>query len=68
VLLFEAVALMSLARDTITDKSNAWIVFAIAACVIALPYGYVVGLVGGTLLAWALRKLGTRKSNAKAKP
>ena len=56
VLLFEAVALMSLVRDVTSDATKAWIALAIAVAVLALPYGYVVGLVGGTLLAWAAQR------------
>jgi hypothetical protein len=56
VLLFEAIALMSLVRDVSADKMKLWIAFAIAAAVVALPYGYVVGLVGGSMLAWAAQR------------
>jgi MFS superfamily sulfate permease-like transporter len=56
VLLFEAVALMTLVRDVSADRSRLWIAFAVAAAVVGLPYGYVVGLVGGTLTAAALRR------------
>lgn len=56
VLLFEAIALMSLMRDVSSDKTKLWIALAVAAAVVALPYGYVVGLLGGTLLWWASNK------------
>jgi MYXO-CTERM domain-containing protein len=56
VLLFEAVALMMLVRDIAADRSALWIAFAVAAAVVGLPYGYVVGLVAGTLLSLALRR------------
>ncbi|MBM4367265.1 MAG: putative sulfate/molybdate transporter [Deltaproteobacteria bacterium] len=56
VLLVEAIALMMLARDAVQARPTAWVVFAVAAAVVALPYGYVVGLVVGSLLAWGLRR------------
>jgi len=56
VLLFEAIALMSLVRDVSSDKTKLWIALAIGVAVVALPYGYVVGMIGGSLLAWAARR------------
>ena len=56
VLLFEAIALMSLVRDVTSEKSQLWIALAVAAAVVGLPYGYVVGLVAGTLFYWAARR------------
>ncbi|HEX7479596.1 MAG TPA: putative sulfate/molybdate transporter [Polyangiales bacterium] len=56
VLLFEAVALMVLVRDVARDGSALWIALAVAAAVIGLPYGYLVGLVAGTLIAWGVRR------------
>jgi MFS superfamily sulfate permease-like transporter len=53
VLLFEALALMALVRDVSADKRQLWIALAVAAAVVGLPYGYVVGIVAGSLLAWA---------------
>ncbi|MBM4393880.1 MAG: putative sulfate/molybdate transporter [Deltaproteobacteria bacterium] len=56
VLLVEAIALMMLARDAVQARPTAWVAFAVAVAVVALPYGYVVGLVVGSLLAWGLRR------------
>ena len=56
VLLFEAIALMALLRDVSSDRNAMWIALAVAAAVIGLPYGYVVGLVAGTLIAWGVRR------------
>jgi MFS superfamily sulfate permease-like transporter len=56
VLLFEAIALMALLRDVATDRSAMWVALAVAAAVVGLPYGYVVGLVAGTLIAWGVRR------------
>jgi hypothetical protein len=56
VLLFEAIALMTLVADVTTDKRTWWVALAVAAAVVGLPYGYLVGLVAGTLLVFALRR------------
>lgn len=56
VLLIEAVALMALLRDIASDRRALWTALFVAAAVVGLPYGYVVGLVAGTLLAWCLRR------------
>lgn len=56
VLLFEALALMSLVRDVAGERQQLWIAFAVAAAVVGLPYGYVVGVVLGSLLAWSVRR------------
>jgi MFS superfamily sulfate permease-like transporter len=53
VLFFEAIALMSLVRDVSADRTALWIALAVSGAVVGLPYGYVVGLVAGTALAWA---------------
>ncbi len=53
ILLFEAVALMALIRDITADPVRLWIALVVAATVIGLPYGYVVGLFAGTILARA---------------
>ena len=56
VLLVEAIGLMLLVRDCLADRNQAWVAFAVAAAVVGLPFGYVVGIVLGTLLAVALRR------------
>lgn len=56
VLLFEAVSLMVLVRDVADDRERLWLALLVAAAVLGLPNGYVVGLVGGTLLAHAIRR------------
>lgn len=56
VLLFEAIALMTLVRDVTSERSALWVALAVAAAVVGLPYGYVVGLVAGTLIAWGVRR------------
>ena len=56
VLLFEAVALMTLVRDVASERTQLWIALLVAAAVVGLPYGYLVGLVGGTAIAFAVRR------------
>lgn len=56
VLLVESVALVLLARDVMHDRASAWVVALIAAAVLGLPFGYVIGLVAGTALSHALRR------------
>ena len=56
VLLFEAVALMALVRDVAAEPQQLWVALAVAAAVVALPLGYAIGLVAGTLVAFCLRR------------
>ena len=56
VLLFEAIGLMTLVRDVAAERSAFWIALGVAAAVVGLPYGYVMGLVAGTLIAWGVRR------------
>lgn len=56
VLLFEAIALMTLVADVTSEPRAWWVALAVAAAVVGLPYGYVVGLVGGSLLVFGLRR------------
>ncbi len=56
VLLFEAVALMTLVRDVAGERATLWVALLVAAAVVGLPYGYVVGLVAGSALSFCLRR------------
>lgn len=56
ILLFEAVALMKLVGDMFASPADASIVVLVGLMAFGLPYGYVVGLVVGTLLAYAFRR------------
>lgn len=56
VLLFEGINLMTLVRDVAHERSALWVSLAVAAATIGLPYGYVVGLVAGTVIAWGIRR------------
>lgn len=55
ILLIEGVALMGLARDSLTTRPATFVVLVVGLCAVALPYGYVVGLLIGTALyyGWA---------------
>ncbi|GIV15756.1 MAG: hypothetical protein KatS3mg022_1191 [Armatimonadota bacterium] len=53
VLLFEGLALMVLLRDRMSRPAELWLALLVAMAVVGLPYGYVVGIVGGTLLYYA---------------
>lgn len=57
VLLVEAVSLMALLRDVAEDKGALVTALLVASAVVGLPNGYVVGLVGGVLVA-TLRQRG----------
>ena len=56
VLAFEAIALMALVRDVAADKGKVWIAVAVAAMVVGFSYGYLIGLVAGTLMAYAMKR------------
>jgi MFS superfamily sulfate permease-like transporter len=55
VLLFEALGLMMLSRDVAKNREDFWVSLAVAVAALSLPNGYLVGLVGGILLAALLR-------------
>jgi hypothetical protein len=50
MLLVEAVALMLLCRDMASSLADFAVVLVVGLCAVALPYGYVVGLVLGLVL------------------
>jgi hypothetical protein len=56
LLLFEALGLIWLIRDTTHSRSDLPIAALVGLCAVGLPYGYVVGMLIGTLLA----RLGAR--------
>jgi hypothetical protein len=51
ILLFEALTLIGLVRDTAPGKADFSIVVLVGLFAVSLPYGYVVGMVAGALLA-----------------
>lgn len=62
MLLFEALALMLLCRDMAASLADFAVVLVVGLCAVALPYGYVIGLILGLLLHYLflnrLRRLG----------
>ncbi|NDQ58709.1 MAG: transporter [Acidipila sp.] len=62
ILLFEAVALIKLVRDMFQSPPDTTIVLLVGMIAFALPYGYLVGLVVGTALAY----IGARKDGTSA--
>ncbi|MFM2153228.1 MAG: hypothetical protein RL199_1663 [Pseudomonadota bacterium] len=56
VLLFEAIALMTLVQDVASEPGALWVALMVAAAVVGLPNGYGVGLVLGTALSWSVRR------------
>jgi xanthine/uracil/vitamin C permease (AzgA family) len=56
ILFFEAVALIKLVRDMFQNSQDASILVLVGLIAFGLPYGYVVGLVVGTLLAYLVRR------------
>jgi len=51
ILLFEALTLIGLVRDTAPSKADFSVVVLVGLCAVSLPYGYVVGMVAGALIA-----------------
>lgn len=62
VLFFEAAALIVLVRDVVAPRASLWVALAVAAAVVWLPYGYLVGLLLGTATAFLLRRCGDTSS------
>lgn len=60
ILLFEALALLALARDMMHSAAKVSLVFATGLLAVNLPYGYLVALVVGSLLAHLAERGTTR--------
>ena len=56
ILLFEALALMKLVRDMLSNAADFFIVLLVGLIAFGLPYGYVVGVVLGTVIAYVMPK------------
>ncbi len=54
ILLFEGLALLRLGKDTAADSTAFFLMLLVGLMAIGLPYGYLAGMVTGTLL-WHLR-------------
>lgn len=58
VLLFEAVLLMRLARDTASDPREFLIALLVGALAFGLPHGFAVAMIIGTVMYHAARRFG----------
>jgi MFS superfamily sulfate permease-like transporter len=56
ILLFEAMALVALTRELLQDRNALVVALVVAGAVVFAPYGYLVGMVLGTILASILRR------------
>lgn len=56
ILAFEGVALMRLTRDMTSSPGDFTVVLLVGLIALGLPYGYVIGLVVGTLVAYLARR------------
>jgi len=50
ILLFEGIALVMLVKDIITEKKTFFIAILVGIMAIGLPYGYLIGMVTGTVI------------------
>ncbi|MDB6028157.1 MAG: transporter [Verrucomicrobiales bacterium] len=57
ILLFEGIALMLLTRDVVDSRFNLFLVLLVGLIANGLPYGYLIGLIVGTVLAHTLPKI-----------
>ena len=56
LLLFEALALATLLRDVSNERSDLLVALLVGLLCAGLPYGYLVGLVVGTAIYYAMRR------------
>jgi MFS superfamily sulfate permease-like transporter len=56
ILLFEGLAVLQLVQDMAQSKADFTVVLLVGLVAVSLPYGYVIGMVGGTLMAALARK------------
>ncbi|GAA4016710.1 putative sulfate/molybdate transporter [Hymenobacter fastidiosus] len=56
LLLFEALTLAALLRDIVTSKADLTVALLVGLLCAGLPYGYLVGLVVGTAVYYAMRR------------
>jgi hypothetical protein len=56
ILFFEALALIKLVRDTLTNAADFSIMLLVGVIAFGLPYGYVIGVVIGSLVAYLMPK------------
>src|ERR1700693_938774 len=56
LLFFEALFMMMLSKDMMASKSDLFIIFLVGGIIVAVPYGYLAGMIAGTLLSKFIRK------------
>lgn len=56
ILLFEGLTLMLYIKDVAGNKKEIFVSLLVGLMVICLPYGYVVGLIAGTLIVYFINK------------
>ncbi|MBI1738258.1 MAG: transporter [Acidobacteria bacterium] len=64
ILLFEALALMKLVRDMFSNAADFFIVLLVGLIAFGLPYGYVLGVVLGTLIVYFGKRILQPEPNA----
>lgn len=64
VLVFEGLCLLNLVKDTVSGKNEFTVMLLVALAAISLPYGYLIGMAGGTLIHifWRERAIGIPES------
>jgi MFS superfamily sulfate permease-like transporter len=62
ILLFEALTLMRLVGDMFQNAADTTVLLLVGLAAFGLPYGYVIGLVVGTAVAYFFRLRGSAKS------
>ena len=58
VLLFEALTLLALVRDQVHSRRDLTLALLVGVVALAMPHGYVVGLVLGTIVFYAFKRIG----------
>lgn len=56
ILLFEGLALMLLVRDLSSSKRDLFIILLVGLMAVGLPYGYLIGMVVGMVLVYAMKR------------
>ncbi|MCL4522991.1 MAG: putative sulfate/molybdate transporter [Acidobacteria bacterium] len=64
ILLFEALALMKLVRDMLANAGDFFIVLLVGLIAFGLPYGYVIGVLFGTLIVYFGKRILQAQPNA----
>lgn len=56
LLFFEALAMMTLVKDMLSLKTDLFIALTVGAVILTLPYGYLTGMIAGTLMQKLMAK------------